>query len=116
MPLRRCILRLDEDLLRAQENYTRRCRLIAQDRRNAHARLLELAPEKLRPVLEPALQNLFAYKKTSFHLRVADYRGDVEITQLLATLSDAWKEVVEIDVAVDHRKGRPKYTLHLRAV
>ncbi len=114
MPLKGCILRLNASLLAAQKTYNRRCRLIAQEQEEAHAKLLELAPKKLRGVLSPALYNLFSCKSTGFCLLAAGEERSQKVATLLRKLSRAWEDVVHVDVRVDKRGIRTRFFVNFR--
>jgi hypothetical protein len=112
-----CISKLNAELLEAQKRYNKRCSWIASEERELYAKLLALAPEKLRPILEAKLYSLFSYKTTSFMLyRAGTERGSLALAQI-SQLTESWKEVVRVDVIVMVRgKAAMKILVEMKAV
>lgn len=112
-----CISRFDKELSKAQKDYNEECTRIARNQKEAHAKLLELAPKMLQRHLQIAIHQLLAHKMASFKLYAAGKERCAKKAAVLAELGRAWKGVVEVDACLYlKRPERARYTVYLRAV
>lgn len=111
-----CITNARKIMDRATADFNEACTADAEYQKGLTKELLELAPEKLRDDLGPAIGQLFAYGTAVLKVSTMKYGGEEETSELIKELAEKWQDAVAIDMgAITTEENVESITVHFEA-